>query len=98
MEFLTGCPWELLNADDMVAIADSLEELLVKGQKWQLGIEKKGLRVNMGKTKIMVSGANMNLLKQSWTHPCAVCFKGTGSKTIFFGACLFWVHKKCSGS
>ena len=43
LEFCTGCPWELLYVDDMVAIADPLEELLVKVQAWKLGMEKKGL-------------------------------------------------------
>jgi hypothetical protein len=63
-EFCTGCPWELLYADDLVAIADSLEGLLVKVQTWKSGMEKMGLQVNMGKTKIMVSGANLGLLKR----------------------------------
>ena len=27
MEFRTGCPWELLYADDLLLIAESLEEL-----------------------------------------------------------------------
>ena len=49
----------------MVILADSLGELQVKGHMWKSGMEKKGLRVNMGKMKIMVSGANMDLLKKS---------------------------------
>ena len=53
-EFRTGCPWELLYADDMIS-AESMEELLVKVQTRKTEMEKKGLRVNMGKTKIMES-------------------------------------------
>ena len=26
-EFITGCPWELLHADDLVVVAESLDEL-----------------------------------------------------------------------
>ena len=55
MEFRTGCPWELLYADDLVIIAKTMEELAVKLNKWKQGMESKGLRVNMGKTKVMVS-------------------------------------------
>ena len=32
-------------------------------------MEKKGLRVNMGKTKIMVSGMDLDLLKKSGKDP-----------------------------
>ena len=49
-EFRTGCPWELLYADYLMISAESMEELLVKVQTWKTEMEKKGLRVNMGKT------------------------------------------------
>jgi len=45
-----GLPWELLFADDLVLMADSESELLVKIARWKAGIEAKGLRVNIGKT------------------------------------------------
>ena len=45
--------------------AKSLEELLVNVQKWKTEMEKKGLRINMGKTKILVPGINLNLLTKS---------------------------------
>ena len=96
-EFRTGCPWELLYADDLMISADSMEELLVKLKTWKTEMEKKGLRVNMGKTKIMVSGMDLDLLKKSGKDPCGVCQKGVGSNAIFCGGCLCWIHKKCSG-
>src|SRR5271156_5052821 len=43
-EFRIGLPWELLYADDLALIAESEAELLVA----------KGLRVNMGKTKVII--------------------------------------------
>ena len=33
-EFRTGCPWELLYADDLMISAESMEELLVKLKTW----------------------------------------------------------------
>ena len=68
-EFRTGCPWELLYADDLMISAESMEELLVKVQTWKTEMEKKGLRVNMGKTKIMESGINLDVLKNLESTP-----------------------------
>ena len=97
-EFRTGCPWELLYADDLMISAESMEELLVKVHTWKTEMEKKGLRVNMGKTKIMESGINLDVLKKSGKYPCGVCQSGVGSSNaIFCGGCKRWVHKKCSG-
>ena len=97
-EFRTGCPWELLYADDLMISAGSKEELLVKVKTWKTEMEKKGLRVNIGKTKIMESGINLDVLKKSGKYPCGVCLTGVGSITaILCDGCEPWVHKKCSG-
>ena len=61
-------------------------------------MEKKGLRVNMGKTKIMESGINLDVLKKSGKYPCGVCLTGVGrTNAIQCDGCECWVHKKCSG-
>ena len=97
-EFRTGCPWELLYADDLMISAGSMEELLVKVKTWKTEMEKKGLCVNMGKTKIMESGINLDVLKKSGKHPCGVCLTGVGrTNAIQCDVCECWVHKKCSG-
>ncbi|GFS20484.1 retrovirus-related Pol polyprotein from type-1 retrotransposable element R2 [Elysia marginata] len=59
-ECRNGLPWELLFADDLAIIADSEEELQRRWLKWQIGLESKGLKVkvNTGKTEVMVSGRN----------------------------------------
>ena len=46
-EFRTGCPWELLYADDLVIVAKTIEERREKLEAWKTGMEVKGLRVNM---------------------------------------------------
>ena len=95
-EFRTGTPWELLYADDLVISAET-EEIKMKLNKWKTEMEVKGLRVNMGKTKIMVSGVNLQTLKDSGKYPCSVCRKGVDSNSIYCAGCSHWVHKKCSG-
>ena len=44
---------ELLYADDLVLVAETEELLMEKLRKWKKGMELKGLRVNIGKTKVM---------------------------------------------
>ena len=96
-EFRTGTPWELLYADDLVISAETEEGLKMKLNKWKTEMEAKGLRVNMGKTKIMVSRVNLQTLKDSGKYSCSVCRKGVGSNSIYCAGCSHWVHKKCSG-
>ena len=71
-EFREGLPRELLYADDLVLIAES-KELLLEVRKWKEGMEKKGLRVNAGKTKIMWCRLSMGQAENSGEHPCGVC-------------------------
>ena len=96
-EFRSGVPWEDLYADDLVIIAESLEECVRRLLTWKEAMEKKGLRVNAGKTKIMICGTGLDLLQSSGEFPCAVCRTGVGSNSIFCNGCKHWVHKKCSG-
>ena len=52
--------------------AESIEELLVKFKTWKSEIEKKGLQLNMGKIKIIVTGINLDLLKKIWKGSLSV--------------------------
>ena len=94
--FRTGCPWELLYADDLVIIAETLSELLEKFRTWKANLECKGLRVNVGKTKILVSAPNATKPVDSSKFPCGVCNKGVGNNSIKCNFCSFWVHKCCT--
>ena len=64
---------------------------------WKEAMDKKGLTVNAGKTKIMICSTELDLLRSSGEFPCAVCHTGVGSNSIFCNGCKHWVHKKCSG-
>ena len=94
--FRTGCLWELLYADDLVIIAETLSELLEKFRTWKANLECKGLQVNVGKTKILVSAHNATKPVDSSKFPCGVCNKGIGNNSIKCNFCGFWVHKRCS--
>ena len=93
-EFRVGLSMELLYADDLVLIAKTKELLLEKVRKWKEGMEKKGLRVNAGKTKVMRCQMSMGQVEDSGEHPCGVCRKGVGDNSIFCVECHRWVYKR----
>ena len=55
-DFGSGVPWDNLYAGDLVIIAESVEECVRRLLTWKEAMEKKGLRVNAGKTKIIRPG------------------------------------------
>ena len=55
-EFRVAVPWELLYADDLAVIVETEEELIKRLNQWKENVESKGMRVNMNKTKVMISG------------------------------------------
>ena len=96
MEFREGCPSELLYADDLVITAHSLEELKERYQCWKDNLEAKGLKVNILKTKILMSKSQMPTHVGKSKFPCGVCMKGVGRNSIFCNYCQKWVHQKCT--
>ncbi|GFO25468.1 retrovirus-related pol polyprotein from type-1 retrotransposable element r2 [Plakobranchus ocellatus] len=55
-EMREGLPKELLFADDLAVIAETEQDLQRRWIIWQKTMEAKGLKVNTGKTEVMVSG------------------------------------------
>ena len=55
------------------------------------------MRVNMNKTKVMISGERQMVWQKAARWPCGVCNKGVGSNSLQYTRCQKWVHKKCSG-
>ena len=70
-KFRSGVPWEDLYADDLVMIAELLEECVRRLLTSKEAMEEKGLRVTAGKRKIMICGMGLDLAdhrgKASWT-------------------------------
>jgi len=52
---LVALPWDLLYADDLVVIAET-EDLTKRLNEWKDFVENRGMRVNINKTKVMISG------------------------------------------
>ena len=55
-EFRVALPWQLLYADDLVVIAETEEDLINRLNERKNNVESRGVRVNMNKTKVMISG------------------------------------------
>ena len=88
-ELSSGVRWEDRYADDLIIIAESLGEYVRRLLTWKEAMEEKGLRVNAGKTKIMICGTGLDLLQSSGKFPCAVCCTGVGSNSIFCNGCKY---------
>ena len=74
-----------------------LEKVVDRLKVWKDNLEAKGLRVNLLKTKVMVSGPELQTLKDSSQYPCAICRNGVSCNAIQCNLCTLWIHKKCSG-
>jgi len=78
-EFRLALPWELLYADDLVVIAETEEDLIKRLNEWEDNVENRGMRVNMNKTKVVISGERQNPMQKAARWPCGVCGRGVGS-------------------
>ena len=54
---------EILYANDLVLMSESIDNLKEKFFKWKEVFESKGLKVNLKKTKVMVSGSKGEVIK-----------------------------------
>jgi len=76
-----------------VIVMETEEDLIKRLNEPKNNVENRGMRVNMNKTKVMISGQRQKAAR--W--PCGACGRGVGSNAIQCTSCHKWVHKKCSG-
>ena len=86
---------KILYADDLVLMSKSIENLKEKFLKWKDAFESKGLKVNLKKTKVMVSGSKGEVLK-SKVDPCAKCGKRVMANSVMCTKYDTWVHGRCA--
>jgi len=72
----------LLYADDLVVIAKTDDGLIKWFNEWKDNEENRGMRVNMNKTKVMISGERQKLMQKAVRWPCGVCGRHVGSNSI----------------
>jgi len=86
-EFRVALPWELLFADDLVVIAETKEDLIKRLNEWKDYVMNRGMRVNMNKTKVMISGEWQKVTQKAVRWPCGVCGGGVGNNSIQCSSC-----------
>ena len=72
---------QILYADDLVLMGETMEELRENFDEWKEAFESKGMRVNLGKTKLMVSEMKEETF-DSKIDPCGVCEKRVMSDLV----------------
>ena len=85
---------EMLYADDLVLTSESMEGLREKFWKWREAVESKGLKVNVGKTKVVVSGAEGEVTV-SKVDPSGICGKLVMENSVLCVKCRKWIHGRC---
>ena len=64
---------ELLYADDLVVIAETEEDLIKRLNEWKDNVENRVMRVNMNKTKVMITEEQQKVMQKAVRWPCGVC-------------------------
>ena len=66
----------------LILMAECETELREKVVEWKAGMEVKCLRMNTGKTKVMLSDPKTVTIDERGKWPCGVCKKGVGNNLI----------------
>ena len=88
---------ELLYADDLILMSETIEGHRNKFLKWKEAFECKGLKVNHGKTKMIVSsgGITKDGMSKSKVDPCGVCSLRVKANSVLCAQCGMCVHGRC---
>ena len=76
---------QVLYADDLVLMGETIKELMKYFDEWKKAFQSKGMRVNLGKTKSMVSGMEEETF-DSKIDPCSVCGTRVMSNSVLCAA------------
>ena len=82
-ELARGVLNELVYADNLVMMSQTMKGLWNKFITWKEAFESVGLKVNLGNIKMMVSGGiTMDGVSESKVHPCEVCSRKVKANAV----------------
>ena len=80
-----------------VLMSETIEGLGNKFIKWKV-FESKGLKVNLRKTKVMVSDdTTKDGLSKGKVGPCGVSSLRVKANSVLCIQCCKWIHSRCAG-
>ena len=79
----------------MALVIETFDPLKGKLQTWKGPFESKWLRLNINKTKMMISRENTEKVAKYVKFPCAVWRESVGINSILCQICWCWLHKRC---
>jgi len=90
-----GVLHEILYANDLLLMSESMDDLQRKFGLLKAALENKELKVNLGKTKLMVSGTE-GKTSRGKIDPYGICGWRVMANSILRIKCGHWVHRRCS--
>ena len=78
-------------ADDLVLTNKTIERLRENLWKWKEPFESKGMKMNLGKRKVVVSGVEGEV-SVSKVDSCGTCEKRVIANSQLFVKCGKWIH------
>ena len=91
-----GALYELLYADDLVLTAETMKELEAQFIRWKAAFEGKGLKVNLGKTKVKESSGGGGVVVLAKIDPCGVYGNRAKVNCMRCKTCKKWIHVQCA--
>ena len=86
-EARSGLSSELLYSDDLVLMVPTMEQLGRRVAEWRASLLDKGLKMNAGKSKVMVGSSGGKMIVNSGKWPCGVCGKGAQANSVVCTVC-----------
>ena len=79
-------------------MSDAIEKLRNRFMKWMGAFESKGLKGNLGKTKVMVyGGITKDGMLKSRVDPFRVCSLKVKANSVLCLPCGMCIHCRCAG-
>ena len=91
-----GALYKLLYADDLVLMAETMKELEAQFIRWKAAFEGKGLKVNLGKTRVIESSSGGGVVVLAKIDPCGVCGKRAKVNCVRCKTCKKWIYARCA--
>ena len=87
-----GLMKEVLYADDLALINETMEGLKERFLKWRSPLESKRPKMNLKKMKVMVCGSEGKVIG-SMLDPCGICGKRLTINSVVCTKCDQWIQE-----